>query len=77
MTVRRRLRVELPDEPGALARVTTLLAAHGADVVSVDIHELDAGRAIDELIVDVGDIWDPVPSTEALLESGAGVLGAD
>jgi predicted amino acid-binding ACT domain protein len=74
MTVRRRLRVELPDRPGALARVAALLAAHGADVMSVDIHELDQGRAVDEIIVDVGDDWDLAEFSDELRREGAGVV---
>jgi hypothetical protein len=38
-----RVRVELADEPGALAGLTTALAALGVDVASVDVLEVDAG----------------------------------
>ncbi|MBA3655083.1 MAG: ACT domain-containing protein, partial [Actinobacteria bacterium] len=33
-----RLRVELPDRPGALAHVAALIADSGASVISLDIH---------------------------------------
>jgi hypothetical protein len=42
------LRVSLPDQPGALARVAAAIARAGADVISVAVLESEAGRAIDE-----------------------------
>ncbi len=49
------LRVWLPDRPGALGAVASRVGAIGADVVGIDILEQGAGRAIDELIVDLPD----------------------
>lgn len=74
MTLRRRLRVELPDQPGALARIAGLLAAHGADVVGVDIHELDGGQAVDEISVVVRDDWDQEAFAADLAAAQAGAL---
>jgi len=74
MVVRRRLRVELPDRPGALARLAALLAAHGADVESVDIHEVDAGTAVDEIVVAVAEGWDPSGFAAAIEADGSGRL---
>ena len=42
------LRVSLPDQPGALARVAQAIARAGADVISVSVLESEAGRAIDD-----------------------------
>jgi hypothetical protein len=42
------LRVSLPDQPGALARVTQAIARAGADVISVSVLESDGGRATDD-----------------------------
>ena len=42
------LRVSLPDQPGALSRVTRAIARAGADVISVAALESDGGRATDE-----------------------------
>jgi hypothetical protein len=42
------LRVSLPDQPGALARITQAIARAGADVISVGVLESDGGRAIDD-----------------------------
>ena len=46
-----RLRIELPDHPGALAAVGRVLAAHGLNVVEVSIHEVEGNRAVDEIVV--------------------------
>lgn len=56
------LRVWLPDRPGALGAVASRVGAIGADVVGIDILEQGAGRAIDELIIDLPD-----PDRAALL----------
>jgi hypothetical protein len=54
-----RLRVELPDRPGALANVTAVIADVGASVMSLDIHELTGPTAIDEIVIDAPDGWEP------------------
>src|SRR5689334_22000563 len=46
-----RVRVELADEPGALAGLTTALAGLGVDVASVDVLEVDGITVIDELVL--------------------------
>jgi len=69
-----RLRVELPDQPGALARVAATIAAQSGNVVSVDIHELDGSAAVDEILVQAPADWDPAGLAAALHEAGAGVL---
>jgi hypothetical protein len=42
------LRVSLPDQPGALARVARTIAHSGADVLWVSVLESESGRAIDD-----------------------------
>ena len=74
MSTRRRLRVELVDRPGALARLAAMLAEHGADVLSIDIHELAEGRAVDEIYVRVSDSWDSEAFAAALAASGTGAV---
>ncbi len=71
---RYRLRVELPDLPGALAKVATVISELDGDLVSVDIHELDGHRAVDELVVEVLTELDGRVLAAALLEAGAGAL---
>jgi hypothetical protein len=69
-----RLRVELPDQPGALAKVAATIAAQSGNVVSVDIHELDGSAAVDEILVQAPDDWDPAGLAVTLQETGAGTL---
>lgn len=49
------VRVWLPDRPGALGAVASRIGAVGADVVGIDILERGAGRAVDELTIDLAD----------------------
>jgi len=71
---RYRLRVELPDLPGALAKVATVISDLDGDVVSIDIHELDGHQAVDELVVEVLTELDGRVLAHALETAGAGVL---
>src|SRR5438270_2795679 len=48
-------RVWLPDRPGALGAVASRIGAVRGDVVGIDILERGAGRAIDELVVQLPD----------------------
>ena len=47
------MRLWLPDRPGALGAVASRVGAVGGDVVGIDILERGAGRAIDELVVEL------------------------
>lgn len=49
------VRVWLPDRPGALGAVASRIGAVHADVVGIDILERGAGRAVDELTIDIAD----------------------
>jgi hypothetical protein len=49
------IRVWLPDRPGALGAVATRVGAVRADVIGIDIIERGAGRAVDELVIDLPD----------------------
>jgi hypothetical protein len=66
--------VELPDQPGALAKVATVISDLDGDVVSIDIHELDGHQAVDELVVEVLTELDGRVLATALEEAKAGVL---
>ncbi|MFC5832745.1 ACT domain-containing protein [Nonomuraea insulae] len=46
-----RVRVALPDRPGALAQVTKVLGAAGADITQVTVLDRGAGRALDDITV--------------------------
>jgi len=56
------LRVSVPDRPGSLAALTAALAHAGANVQSVSVIEREAGRAVDDLLLDwpYGRAWDAV-----------------
>src|SRR4051812_24757770 len=69
-----RLRIELPDRPGALAGVTRALADSDANIVSIDVHEVDGDTAVDEIVVDVSLDWAPRNLAAGLAASGAGTL---
>jgi hypothetical protein len=71
---RYRLRVELPDLPGALARVATVISDHDGDVVSIDVHELDGHQVVDELVVEVLTELDGRILGAALQAADAGIL---
>lgn len=70
------LRIGLPDQPGALARVTRALARTGADVMSVSVLEAETGRAVDDFRLRWPDGKDAQPLVDALAhEQGVEVLG--
>lgn len=66
------LRVSVPDRPGSLAALTTALASAGANVHSVAVIDREAGRAVDDLLLDwpYGRAWDAVT---AAIETCPGV----
>jgi hypothetical protein len=47
------VRVWLPDRPGALGQVASRIGAVRGDVVGIEILERGAGRAVDELVVEL------------------------
>ena len=47
------VRVWVPDRPGALGAVASRIGAVRGDLVGVEILERGAGRAIDELVVEL------------------------
>jgi len=67
------LRMWLSDRPGALGQVASRVGAVGGDVVGIDILERGAGRAIDELVIEL-----PGPDlVDLLLSELAQVDGVD
>jgi hypothetical protein len=69
-----RLRIELPDRPGALAALGAIVARHDANIVSVDIHEIEGPTAIDDIVVHVPDGWEPGRLSAALAEESTATL---
>ena len=49
------LRLWIPDRPGALGAVASRIGAVRGDLVGIEILERGAGRAIDELVIDLPD----------------------
>ncbi len=50
-----RLRISVPDRPGSLGRVASVIGTAGADIAKVDVLESEAGRALDDVFVRVRD----------------------
>ena len=67
------LRVWIPDRPGALGAVATRIGAVRADVIGIDIIERGAGRAVDDLVIELPD----GESVDLLLAEIAQVGGVD
>src|SRR5690606_22678453 len=66
-----RVRVTLPDRPGALGQVARTLGVSGADIVQVVVLERRGGRAVDDFTV----LWPGASRVERLLEGLAAVPG--
>lgn len=50
-----RLRIVVPDRPGSLGQLATVIGAENADVSGLRVLESEAGRATDDVVVDVRD----------------------
>src|SRR2546423_8613713 len=66
-----RLRVELPDRPGALGQVARTLGVVGADIVSVVVLERVGGRAVDDFTV----VWPASAAVDRVLAGLTAVPG--
>lgn len=74
MPARYRVRIELSDVPGALAKAAAAIAMAGGNVMSVDIHEIDGERSVDEILVDLPDDCDEASLAAVLAAAEAGTL---
>lgn len=61
-----RLRISLPDRTGSLARIAAAVDNVKADVVQVSVMQSEAGRALDELYLDVVDETHLAQTVESL-----------
>jgi hypothetical protein len=50
-----RVRISVPDRPGSLGAVTSAIGATAADIVEIDVLESEAGRALDDVFLQVRD----------------------
>ncbi|MEU4244392.1 amino acid-binding protein [Actinoplanes sp. NPDC026619] len=66
-----RVRVTLPDRPGALGQVARTLGVAGADIVQVVVLERLGGRAVDDFSV----VWPGASRVERLLAGLAAIPG--
>ncbi len=74
MSYRARLRIALPDRPGALGRVGQVVGELGGNVLTIDVQEVDGPSVVDELLVDLPDSVVPSDVAAALHAAGAGSL---
>ena len=65
------MRIELPDEPNTLARIATALGGLGANILHIDVHELDGTDVVDEILIAGPPTLSPGQVRSALLEAGA------
>lgn len=66
-----RVRVTLPDRPGALGQVARTLGVAGADIVQVIVLERLGGRAVDDFTV----VWPGASRVERLMAGLAAIPG--
>jgi hypothetical protein len=66
-----RVRVTLPDRPGALGQVARTLGVAGADIVQVVVLERLGGRAVDDFTV----VWPGASRVERLMAGLAAIPG--
>ena len=50
-----RIRVQVPDRPGALGRVASAIGTASGDIAGVDVLQSEAGQALDDVVVRVLD----------------------
>jgi hypothetical protein len=64
-----RLRLEIADVPGALARAAAIIADHGGNITAVDVQHAADAVAVDEVTVEVGELTDLSKLRRALNDS--------
>ncbi|MEO5680405.1 MAG: hypothetical protein ABIS47_12135 [Acidimicrobiales bacterium] len=74
MAYRSRLRIALPDRPGALGRIGLVIGGLGGNVLAIDVQEVDGPAVVDELLVDLPDQVGPAEVACGLEAAGAGSL---
>lgn len=69
-----RLRLELADSPGSLARVAGMIAAHGGNITAVDVQDAKTKKAVDEIVAEFPDAAELGLLRQELASSGVAVL---
>jgi len=65
-----RLRVEMADVPGALARAASIIADHGGNITALDVQHCADASAVDEVTIELRDASDLPKLRRRLNESG-------
>ena len=65
------MRIELPDEPNTLGRIATALGGLGANILHIDVHELDGADVVDEIVISGPGSLSPGEVRRVLLDAGA------
>lgn len=65
------LRCRVPDRPGALATLTGVIGECGGDIQAVDVLEIGAEHALDDLVV----VVEEAPQLQAMLDRIQGLAG--
>ena len=65
------MRIELPDEPNTLGRIASALGGLGANILHIDVHELDGADVVDEIVIAGPESLSPSDVRTALLAAGA------
>ena len=69
-----RLRISMPDQPGAVGRVATIIASHGGNITSIDAQQATSEFAVDEPLVDFSSEPDLTRLREDLAGDGDTLL---
>ncbi len=71
-----RIRIRVPDRPGALGRVASAIGTASGDIAAVDVLQSEAGQALDDVVVRVRDAAHLQRVLDALLRvPGIGIDG--
>ncbi len=71
-----KLRAQLPDEPGALARLSESVAGIGGNILSLTVHGYDSSSVVDELYVVASPAVDSGQLADAVAASTGGPVHA-
>ena len=74
MTVLVRMRVELDDTPGCLAKVATVIGHYGGNITGVDVQSGWEDRVVDELTVEFADTVDILEVRRQIAKSAGAVV---
>jgi ACT domain len=69
-----RLRLELADSPGSLAKVAGMIAAHGGNITAVDVQDAHPKTAVDEIVAEFPDTAELGLLRQELASSGVAIL---